>query len=84
MKNNLKLIREKHNLSVAELARKMGVTRQAVFIHENSLPCTLKYAQKVAEVLNENVFEVLGSSALVLLPTTKKEKDTLIKMIKEL
>ena len=82
-RNNLTKIRGKHQITLTELASKLGITKQALSLNEKN-KLSVKVAVKVAEILNENVFEILGADALVLLPLTEKDKEILIKMIKEL
>ena len=45
---------------------------------------SFKTAQKCAKILNENVFNILGTDALKVLPQTEEEKEILIELIKNL
>ena len=49
--NNLKIILKNKKVSMSELARKLGVTRQAVFQYAGSKNITICIAKKIAEVL---------------------------------
>ena len=81
--NNLTKIRGKHQITLTELAEKVGITKQALSLNEKN-KLSLKVALKVENILGENVFDLLGSDALVMLPRNEEEKAILIKMIKEL
>ena len=81
--NNLEKIRGKHELTLTELASKTGFTKQSLFYSEK-FRITYKKAQKIADVLNENVFDILGEDAFVSLPKTEKERETLIKTLLDL
>lgn len=81
--NNLAKFRGKHQMTLTELAEKLGITKQALSLNEKN-KISVKVAIKVANILHENVFEILGSDALVLLPLTEEDKETIIKMIREL
>ncbi len=83
MANNIAKIRGRHQMSQTELAEKMGMTKQGVSFNE-TVKASPKTVLRVAEILNENVFDILGSDALVLLPKTEEDKRILIKMIEEL
>lgn len=83
MANNLAKIRGKHQISQTELAEKIGVTKQGLCFNEKG-KCSIQMASKVAEVLHENVFEVLGTDAFVVEPKTEKDKEVLINLIKGL
>lgn len=82
-RNNLEKLRGKHGLTVTELAKRIGVSKQSLSLNEKKR-VNIKTAKKVAEVLNENVFDILGSDVLVLLPETEQDKEIIINMIKEL
>lgn len=81
--NNLTKIRGKHEITLTELASKIGITKQALSLNEKG-HLNVRVAQKAADILGENVFDVLGEDALVLLPSNAEEKEKLIKMIQEL
>ena len=81
--NNLSKLRGKHQLSMVELARKIGITKQGLYFNETH-KCSPAVAKKVAEALGENVFDVLGVDALVVKPQTEAEKEALINIIKGL
>lgn len=83
MANNLIRIRGKHQLTQSQLAGKIGITKQALSLNEKN-KLSVKVATKAATILGENVFEILGSDALVLLPTTEEDKKILINMIRSL
>lgn len=81
--NNLAKYRGKHGLTQAEMAEKLKITKSGVcFFERNTI--SLKTAKKCAEILNENIFDILGTDSLVVLPQTEEDKQILIKMIKEL
>lgn len=81
--NNIAFLRIKHGLTQKEFGEKIGMHTHAVGYAENHR-CGVQLAQKTADVLGENVFEVLGTDALKLLPKTEEDKEILIKMIKGL
>lgn len=83
MANNITKLRGKHQIAQNQLAEKIGVTKQCLCKSEQ-FKTSLKLAKKIANELDENVFDVLGSDALVILPTTKYEKNVLISMIEAL
>ena len=83
MANNLATLRIKHGLTQKAFGEKVGMATHAVGYSENHR-CSVDLAQKTSTVLGENVFEVLGSDVLRVLPQTEEDKQILIKMIKEL
>lgn len=81
--NNLAFYRAKKGLNQRELGEKLGLTDASVSLAEHSkLP--VKTALKASEILNVNVFSLLGTDALRIVPKTEEEKEALIKVIKEL
>ncbi len=83
MKNNLAKIRGKHQLTMTKVAEDLGITKQAVSLNENK-KVSISMAKKMADYFNENIFEILGSDALVILPKTEEDKQIIIEMIKGL
>ena len=83
MANNLAKIRGEHQISQTELASKIGVTKQGLCFNEKG-KCSVQIATKAAAVLGENVFNVLGTDALVLIPKTEEDKEVLIELIRSL
>ena len=81
--NNLKKIRGKHELSLAQLSKALGMTKEGLR-HNEDKTLSVKTALKAAEYLGENVFEILGSDVLTLIPFEEEDKEIVIKMIKEL
>lgn len=81
--NNLAKIRGEHRITQTDLAEKIGVTKQGLCFNEKG-KCSVQIATKVAEILNENVFRVLGTDALVLEPKTEEDKEVLINIIRGL
>ena len=81
--NNLKKIRGKHEISQEELARKIGVTKQIISISEVG-KISGKSALKIAKVLDENVFDILGFDAFVVLPETVEDIEALKRTLDEL
>ena len=47
-------------------------------------PVDIKTAQKAAEILKVNVFSLLGTDALRIVPLTEEDKNALIEVIKGL
>ncbi len=74
--NNLKALRGKHGLSQNELAKKVGVSKQRISQAENG-QLNPALAVKIADVLDENVFNVLGLSSFVVTPKTFQDKEIL-------
>ena len=83
MGNNIKFLRVKHGYTQKELGEKIGMHAHAVGYAENH-KCTPKLAKTVAKVLDENIFEVMGSDVLKIMPTTQEEKAILVKIIEKL
>ena len=83
MGNNIIKLRGKHGMLQSELAERVGITRQAMNLNELK-KVSVPVAIKVAEVLGENLFDVLGTDVLRVLPTTKQDKKTLIEIIKKI
>lgn len=78
--NNLEKIRAIHGLTQAELGAKIGHTRAMISALEKGR-ISVRNADKIASVLNENVFDVMGSDVLKKIPTTQEDKDKLIAII---
>jgi len=56
MKNNIKTIRKKKNISQKELAKFLRVTQQAVsYMENNDVEVPTKRKKKISEKLNEDV-----------------------------
>lgn len=83
MANNLAKIRGKHQLTQTELANALGVTKQGVCFNETG-KLSIGLAKKAAEYLHEDIFELLGTDVLVILPETEEQKKYLINLIKNL
>ena len=83
MANNLAKIRGKHGLTQTELAKAVGVTKQAICFNETG-KLSIGLAKKVSEYLNEDVFELLGTDALVLVPENAAQQECLIRTIRNL
>lgn len=81
--NNLAKIRGKHQITQTELAEKIGVTKQGLCFNEKG-KCSVAVAEKAAEALNENIFEILGADSFVILPKTDEDKTILINIIRGL
>lgn len=83
MGNNLAKFRGKHNLTQEELGDKLGISKAGVcHLEKNNI--AYRTAKKCAEILNENVFEIMGTNVLKVIPKTEEEKQILIEMIKKL
>ena len=81
--NNLTKYRVQKGLTQEQLGKEVGVTRAAIcFCEKNSF--SLPVARKCAEVLEVNLFELLGTDVLKIIPTTEADKKALIKIIEEL
>lgn len=81
--NNLALYRAKKGLNQRELGEKLGLGDATISLAEHSkLP--VKTAIKAAEILDVNVFTLLGSDVLRLVPKTEEDKQALIEIIKGL
>ena len=81
MSNNLAKYRGKHGLTQTQLGEMLGMTKAGVSHFEKNT-ISFKTAQKCAKILNENVFNILGTDALKVLPQTEEEKEILIELIK--
>lgn len=81
--NNLAKYRTKHKFTQTELGNKIGVSKAGLsYIEKNRInPNT---AAKCAEILNENMFSILGKDALRAIPKTEEDKDVLINLIRGL
>ena len=83
MANNLALYRAKKGLNQRELGEKLGLGDATISLAEHSkLP--VKTALKASEILDVNVFTLLGSDVLRLVPKTDEDKAALIEVIKGL
>lgn len=81
--NNLALYRAKKGLNQRELGEKLGLGDATISLAEHSkLP--VKTAIKAAEILDVNVFTLLGPDVLRLVPKTEEDKQALIEIIKGL
>ena len=81
--NNIAFYRVKHGLTQKEFATLVGMHTHAVGYAENH-HCSAKLARDAAMVLGENVFDVLGSDVLKILPNTEEDKQIIINMIMSL
>ena len=83
MANNLAFYRAKKGLNQRELGDKLGLNDATVSLAEhNKLP--VKTALKCSEILDVNVFTLLGTDVLRLVPETEEDKKALIEVIKNL
>lgn len=83
MANNLAFYRAKNGLNQRELGEKLGIGDATVSLAEHSkLP--VKTALKASEILNVNVFTLLGTDVLRLVPSTEEDKEALIEVIRSL
>ena len=81
--NNLALYRAKKGLNQRELGEKLGLTDASVSLLEHRA-LSIKHAQDIAEILDVNVFALLGTDVLKLIPQTEEDKAILIEIIKGL
>lgn len=81
--NNIAKFRAKHGLTQEQLAQKMGTSKANVSFYEKSV-LTPSQAQKFADALGENVFDILGPDVLKIQPLTDEDKTKLIEMVKSL
>jgi len=59
MKNSIKMLRAKHNLTQEDLAQKVNVTRQTILaIERGKYPPSLPLALAIAKVFNTPVEEI--------------------------
>ena len=83
MANNLAVYRAKKGLNQRQLGEKLGLTDASISLFEHSkLP--VKNAIKIAEILDVNVFSLLGTDALRIVPTSEADKEALIEIIRGL
>lgn len=82
--NNLAKFRGKHELTQLEMAKKLGITKACISFYENKEEISLTFAKKYSEVLNENIFEILGENVFLVKPTTDKDKKIVLKFLKEI
>jgi len=69
MKNDLRVLRAKHNLTQAELADKLGVTRQTInAIETEKYDPSLPLAFKIAAVFGQPVEEIFFAENAVVAP----------------
>ena len=83
MANNLAKYRGKHGLTQEQLGEKLGISKAGVSHVEKNGLCP-KTAEKCAEILDENIFLLMGSDVLKVLPKTEEDKNILIEVIKSL
>ena len=61
---NLRYYRKSRNMSQDELARAVGISRYSILDYENSrISPTIEIGQKIAEVLNVSLFNLIGSAS---------------------
>ena len=83
MANNLSLYRAKKGLNQRQLGEKLGISDATISLAEHSkLP--VKTALQASEILEVNVFTLLGTDVLRLIPKTEEDKQALINVIKGL
>lgn len=83
MPNNLAKYRGKHGFTQEQIGEKLGVTKANIsYIEKKHL--SVKQAKKCAEILGENVFDILGLDVFTIIPTTEEDKNILIKTINNL
>ena len=81
--NNLAFYRAKKGLNQRELGEKLGLTDASISLAEHSkLP--IKAALEASKILDVNVFTLLGTDSLKLIPKTEEDKAALIEVIKNL
>ena len=83
MANNLAKFRGKHGLTQEQLGEKLGISKAGVSHLEKNKICP-ETAQKCADILGENVFDILGTDALKAIPQTEEDKNILIDIIRSL
>lgn len=83
MANNLAKYRGKHNLTQEQLGSLLGVSKAAISYIEK-YKINFKMATKIAKVLNENVFDIMGTDVLKALPTNETDKNIIIEAIQNL
>ena len=81
--NNIKFYRAKHGLTQKELSQKINIHVHALGYAENH-HCNVRLAKKVSDALGENIFNILGSDVLHILPKTQEDRDILFNLIKDL
>lgn len=81
--NNLKLLRGEHGITQKELAKAVGVTTQRISSAENGTSISPSLAVRIANVLDENVFTVLGTDSFVIEPKTLEDKEVLCALLRE-
>ncbi len=81
--NNIAFYRTKHGLTQKEFGEMVGMHVHAVGYAEHHA-CSVKLAKQTAEILRENIFDIMGTDILKVLPKTEEEKQIIINMIKEL
>lgn len=73
MPNNLKLIRERKNLSQAELARRVGITRQALsLIESNQQEPSLTNGLRISKALDASIQQIFFLEEDVMKTTERK------------
>lgn len=82
MANNLKKIREERKISLEDLAKKIGTTRQNVSYYETGR-MTASFAEKCAVALDVSAIDILGKDAITVSKLTPEDKEKLLKIIKE-
>jgi len=67
MNNNMKLLRDKENLTGTKLARKVGVTPSMIYMVENGQKNpSIMLGYQIAQALNSSVEDVFFNSKLCL------------------
>ena len=84
---DLKTLRTKAGKTMVEVAEAANITKQRYHYVESfgGIECTSEEtARKIASALGVNLFQIVDEGVLKFKPRTKKERDLLIRLIREL
>lgn len=81
--NNVKMYRGLKGYSQSELAKMLGITRQALITIEKGTTKNLsqKKIEKICSLLDITPVKLLGEGNFRVLPNTKEEVDYMIKLL---
>lgn len=83
MANNLARYRGAHGLTQSQLAEKLGVTNAGISFAEKK-KLSPKTAKRCAEILGENMFAIMGTDVLRVIPKTEADKAVLLEIVRNL
>ena len=81
--NNVRAIREAHDLTQTKLAKILGMSKQGLCFSEMG-HVSIKTAKAISDYFGVSVIEVLGLDSFQILPASEEEREYLIKLLKSI